>query len=119
MQKATALSRRWPAFPIRTSPVEPRRQLLLGLATETDFHSFTLNYTRQIDPNLSVTGLIGLVGVTSGFSLGLPKTLLPIYTVSANWAFTPKLGLNASASRSISPPTTVVANAQQSYDCQR
>jgi hypothetical protein len=86
-----------------------------GLATETDFHSFTLNYTRQIDPNLSVTGLIGLVGVTSGFSLGLPKTLLPIYTLSTNWALTPKLALTASASRTIAPPTTVIANAQQSY----
>ena len=63
-----------------------------------------------------MSGLIGLVGVTSGFSLGLPKTLLPIYTVSATWAFTPKLGLNASASRSISPPTTVIANAEQSYN---
>jgi hypothetical protein len=90
----------------------------LGLATETDFHSFTLNYTRQIDPNLSVSGLIGLVGVTSGFSLGLPKTLLPIYTLSATWAFTPKLSLNASASRTIAPPTTVIANAQQSYSAQ-
>jgi Putative beta-barrel porin 2 len=87
-----------------------------GLANEVDFHSFTLNYTRQINTNLSVTGQIGLVGVTSGFSLALPKTLLPIYTVSANWSFTPKLALTASASRSISPPTTVVANAQQSYD---
>jgi hypothetical protein len=90
----------------------------LGLANEVDFHSFTLNYTRQIDPNLSVSGLIGLVGVTSGFSLGLPKTLLPIYTLSATWAFTPKLSLNASASRTIAPPTTVVANAQQSYSAQ-
>jgi Putative beta-barrel porin 2 len=62
-----------------------------------------------------VTGLIGLVGVTSGFSLGLPKTLLPIYTVSTNWTVTPKLVLSGSASRSISPPTTVIANAQQSY----
>jgi hypothetical protein len=88
----------------------------LGLATETDFHSFTLDYTRQINPNLSVTGLIGLVGVTSGFSLGLPKTLLPIYTVSANWTLTPKLALNASASRTISPPTTVIANAEQAYN---
>ena len=87
----------------------------LGLATETDFHSFTLNYTRQINPNLSVSGLIGLVGVTSGFSLGLPKTLLPIYTISGTWTLTPKLSLNASASRSIAPPTTVIANAQQSY----
>ncbi|MGB7977084.1 MAG: hypothetical protein WCF81_22645 [Roseiarcus sp.] len=92
------------------------QQVALGLATETDFHSFTLNYTRQISPSLSVSGLIGLVGVTSGFSLGLPKTLLPIYTVSTTWALAPKLGLTASASRSISPPTTVVANAQQSYD---
>ena len=91
-------------------------QSLVGLSTETDFHSFTLNYTRQLDPNLSVSGLIGLVGVTSGFSLGLPKTLLPIYTVSARWTLTPKIGLNASASRSIAPPTTVIANAQQSYN---
>jgi Putative beta-barrel porin 2 len=88
---------------------------VLGLATQTDFHSFTLNYTRQINPNLSVSGLIGLVGVTSGFSLGLPKTLLPIYTISGTWTLTPKLSLNASASRSIAPPTTVIANAQQSY----
>jgi Putative beta-barrel porin 2 len=88
----------------------------LGLASETDFHSFTLNYTRQINPNLSVTGVIGLVGVTSGFSLGLPKTLLPIYTLSTNWTLTPKLALNASASRTIAPPTTVIANAEQSYN---
>ena len=91
------------------------RSGVLGLATETDFHSFTLNYTRQINPNLSVSGLIGLVGVTSGFSLGLPKTLLPIYTISTTWTLTPKLSLSASASRSIAPPTTVIANAQQSY----
>ena len=88
----------------------------LGLATQTDFHSFTLDYTRQINPNLSVTGVVGLVGVTSGFSLGLPKTLLPIYTLSANWTLTPKLALTASASRTISPPTTVIANAEQSYN---
>jgi hypothetical protein len=86
-----------------------------GLATETDFHSFTLEYTRDIDPNLSVNGTIGLVGVTSGFTLGLPKTLLPIYTLGARWSFTPKLTLNVSAARSISPPTTVVANAEESY----
>ena len=46
----------------------------LGLATEVNFHTFSLNYTRQINPNLSVTGLIGLVGVTSGFAMGLPKS---------------------------------------------
>jgi hypothetical protein len=94
------------------------QQAALGLATETDFHSFTLNYSRHINDNLSVSGLIGLVGVTSGFSLGLPKTLLPIYTISGTWAVTPRLSLNASASRSISPPTTVIANAEQSYSAQ-
>ncbi len=88
----------------------------LGLASETDFHSFTLAYTRQINPNLSVNGLIGLVGVTSGFSIALPKTMLPIYTLGARWALTPKISVNASASRSISPPTTVVANSETSYN---
>jgi Putative beta-barrel porin 2 len=87
-----------------------------GLSSDTDFHSFTLNYTRQINSNLSVTGVIGLVGVTSGFSLGLPKSLLPIYTVSTNWALTPKLALIASASKTIAPPTTLIANAEQSYN---
>ena len=86
-----------------------------GLATETDFHSFTLEYARDINPNLSVNGTIGLVGVTSGFTLALPKTLLPIYTLGAKWSLTPKLTLNVSAARSIAPPTTVIANAQQSY----
>jgi hypothetical protein len=88
----------------------------LGLATEVDFHRFTLSYTRQINPNLSVTGLIGLVGVTNAFTLGLPKTLLPVYTLSASWAFTPKLTLTASGSRTIAPPTTIIANAEISYD---
>jgi hypothetical protein len=87
-----------------------------GLATETDFHRFSLNYTRQINPNLSVSGLIGLVGVTNGFTLGLPKTLLPIYTLSMTWALTPKLSLTAAASRTVAPPTTVIANAETTYD---
>jgi len=90
-------------------------QNALGLATETDFHSFTLEYARQINPNLSVNGSIGLVGVTNGFTLALPKTLLPIYSASATWALSPKLSLNVNAARSVSPPTTVIANAQESY----
>jgi hypothetical protein len=98
-------------FPDRT-PV----QTLAGLATETDFHSFTLNYARQINPNLSVGGSIGLVGTTNGFTLGLPRTLLPIYTLTTTWSVAPKLVLNASASRTIAPPTTVIGNAEISYD---
>ena len=49
----------------------------LGLANTVVFHNFNLTYTRQINPNLSVTGQLGLVGVTNAFTLGLPKTLLP------------------------------------------
>jgi hypothetical protein len=86
-----------------------------GLASTVAFHSFTLNYSRQIDPDLTVAGQVGLVGVTSGFELSLPKTLLPIYSLSATWAITPKVGLTASASRTVAPPTTVIANAQTSY----
>jgi hypothetical protein len=87
-----------------------------GLLNSTDFHSFTLNYTRTINANLSVTGLIGVVGTTNGFTLGLPKSLLPIYTLSTTWAFSPKWSLNASAARTIAPPTTVIANAQTTYN---
>ena len=89
---------------------------VVGLSSEVDFHSFTLEYARQINPNLSVNGTIGLVGVTNGFTLGLPRTLLPTYALGATWALTPKLTLNVNAARSISPPTTVIANAEQSYN---
>ena len=87
----------------------------VGLSDVADFHSFTLAYTRQINPNLSLNGLVGLVGTTDAFALGLPRTLLPIYTIGMTWAFTPKLNLNASASKTIAAPTTVVANAQTTY----
>ncbi len=90
-------------------------QSALGLATQTDFHSFTLNYTRQIDTNFSVNALLGLVGTTSGFTLGLPKSLVPIFTLGTTWAFTPRWTVTASASRTVAPPTTVIANAENSY----
>jgi len=88
---------------------------VVGLANNVAFHSFTLNYSRQIDPNLTVVGQVGLVGVTSGFDLSLPKTLLPTYSLSAAWTVTPKVAVTASGSRTIAPPTTVVGNAQTSY----
>jgi len=90
----------------------------LGLANVTDFHTFSLAYTRQINPNLSVNGLIGLVGNTSAFTLGLPRTLLPIYALGMSWSFTPKLALSASASKTIAPPTTIIANAQTTESAQ-
>jgi hypothetical protein len=86
-----------------------------GLANNVATHSFTFNYARQINPNLSVNAQLGLVGVTNGFDVSLPKTLLPIYSFSASWSITPKLLLTANASRTVAPPTTVIANAETSY----
>jgi hypothetical protein len=88
----------------------------LGLANTVVYHNFNLTYARQIDDDISVTGQVGLVGVTNASTLGLPKTLLPTYSFAATWAITPKLGLTAGASRSVAPPTTVLANAQTSYN---
>ncbi len=86
-----------------------------GLLSTVVYHNFNLSYARQIDPNLSVTGQVGLVGVTSAFSVGLPKTLLPTYSLAGSWTITPKLRLTATASRTVAPPTTVIANAQLAY----
>lgn len=90
----------------------------LGLANVTDFHSFTLSYARQISSDFTVNASLGLVGATDAFTLGLPRTLLPIYTFGMTWSFTPKLSLNASASKTIAPPTTVIANAETTYVAQ-
>jgi hypothetical protein len=90
----------------------------IGLSNVTDFHTFTLAYTRQINPNLSVNALVGLVGTTNAFTLGLPRTLLPIYTIGMSWSFTPRLSLFASASKTVSPATTIIANAETDYTAQ-
>ncbi len=87
----------------------------IGLANTIVYHNFDLIYNRQINPNLTVTGKIGVVGVTNDFSLGLPKTLLPIYSLALAWTITPKVSLAANVSRTVSPPTTVIANAEVAY----
>jgi len=87
----------------------------LGLANTVVYHSFNLTYARQIDDDLSVTGAVGLVGVTNAFTLGLPKTLLPTYSLAGTWTITPKLTLSATGSRGVIPPTTVIANAETTY----
>jgi hypothetical protein len=89
---------------------------ILGLANTIVFHTFNLTYVRQINGNLSVTGQVGLVGVSNEFSLALPKTMLPIYSIAGSWQITPKLRLGASASRVVTPPTTVIANAEVAYN---
>jgi hypothetical protein len=88
---------------------------ILGLANEVVFHSFTLNYTRKINPNLSLGGEIGLVGASNDFSLNLPKTLLPIYALNGKWTITPKMELTGSLAKTISPPTTIIGNAETDY----
>jgi hypothetical protein len=87
----------------------------LGLANTVVYHNFNVSYTRVINPNLSVSGQLGLVGVTDDFTLGLPKTLLPTYSLAVTWTITPKMTLTASASRTVAPPTTVIANAEVAY----
>lgn len=93
----------------------PDAEILAGLSSTFVEHDISASYTRQIDPNLSFSGQIGLTGVTNDFSLAIPKTLLPHYSASLNWAITPKLSLTGSASRTIAPPTTVIANAETAY----
>ena len=63
-----------------------------------------------------MTGQLGLVGVTNAVTLGLPKTLLPTYSLAATWAITPKVSLSASATRTVAPPTTLIGNAEVAYN---
>ncbi len=86
-----------------------------GLSSTFVEHDVSLTYVRTIDPNLSVTGQIGLTGAGTEFTPALPRTLLPHYSATIAWAITPKLSLTASAAKTIAPPTTLVSNSQLSY----
>jgi hypothetical protein len=86
-----------------------------GLASTFVQHDVSLTYVRIIDPNLSVTGQIGLTGAGTEFTPALPRTLLPHYSATIAWAITPKLNLTASAAKTIAAPTTLVSNSQLSY----
>ncbi len=89
-----------------------------GLSSTFVEHDVSLTYVRTIDPNLTVTGQIGLTGAGTEFTPALPKTLLPHYSATITWAIAPKLNLTASAAKAISPPTTLVSNSQLSYTAQ-
>jgi hypothetical protein len=86
-----------------------------GLSSTFVEHDVSLTYVRTIDPNLTVTGQIGLTGAGTEFTLALPRTLLPHYSVTVGWTITPKLSLTATAAKTINPPTTFVSNAQLAY----
>jgi Putative beta-barrel porin 2 len=89
-----------------------------GLLSTFVEHDISLTYVRTIDPNLTLTGQFGLTGAGTEFTLALPKTLLPHYSAMIAWAITPKLSLTASAAKAISPPTTLISNAQLEYNTQ-
>ena len=77
-------------------PNHPPATNNLGLVNAITQDSVTLTYTRQIDPDLSVIGSIGAVGIANGsFSLALPSKIEPQYSVSVIWAVTPKVSLSA------------------------
>jgi hypothetical protein len=88
---------------------------LTGLASTFVEHDVSLTYVRTIDPNLTLTGQIGLTGAGSEFTLALPRTLLPHYSATVGWTITPKLSLTATAAKTINLPTTFVSNAQLAY----
>ena len=84
-----------------------------GLANSITEDQISVTYTKQFDPNLSVTASIGAVAVNnSSFSLALPSEILPQYSASVNWAATPKVSLTASVGRTVTPPQAVIGNAQ-------
>ena len=86
-----------------------------GLSSTFVEHDVGLTYIRTIDPNLTVSGQIGLTGAGTEFTLALPRTLLPHYSATIKCVITPKLNLTASAAKAIGAPTTLVSNSQLSY----
>ena len=83
-----------------------------GLVNDFTTDQIMATFTRTMGA-VSLNASFGVVGVeNSYFSLAAPHSLLPQYSVSLQWTVTPKLGWTVSASRSISPPTSVVSNLQ-------
>ena len=48
----------------------------------------------------------------SSFTLEPGSGWEPVYSLAAKWTATPKLGLTASVSKSVAPPTSLIANLQ-------
>jgi hypothetical protein len=86
-----------------------------GLTRNITTDDVKATYAKNIDPNLALIASIGVIGVRdAGFNLGLPSGWEPEYSLSVTWSITPKLGLTASLARSVSPPTSFIANLQVS-----
>lgn len=100
-------------FTDRQDTVDPTTFTGLGLVNQLTTDELMATYTRSFGPNLAVTAKFGLLGASDSYMyIGMPRTVLPEYVLSAQWAATPKLTLNASASRLASPPSAVLSNLQ-------
>lgn len=95
------------------------RQLLLNQINQNSLsNSLTTDqlmatYTKNFGPTIALNAQLGLLGFSNtNWDLGVPHTILPQYAFSAQWNVTPKLALNAAASRLASAPTAVISNLQ-------
>jgi hypothetical protein len=84
-----------------------------GLQNDIVENQINLTYTKNFSPNLALTASAGLVGVRNGsFSLEPARGFDPVYSAQVSWVATPKLTLSGTASRTVSPATSVLANLQ-------
>jgi hypothetical protein len=84
-----------------------------GLFNNITQDQINLTYTKNFSPRLALTASAGLVGVrNASFTLEPASGFEPVYSLSATWAATPKLSLNAAVSKVVSPPTSIIANLQ-------
>ncbi len=84
-----------------------------GLVNKLTTDQVMATYTKNLSPSLALNAQLGVIGVRDNYlSLEIPKTILPQYSFNVQWALTPKLGLNVAASRSATPPTSVISNLQ-------
>jgi len=84
-----------------------------GLLNKFTEDQVNLSYTRVINPNLSLIGSIGVVGITNGdFDFGWPSGWEPQYSISTTWSVTPRITLSASFAHVVTPPTSLIGNLQ-------
>lgn len=83
-----------------------------GLTNKFTTDQLVATLTRTMG-TVSLNASLGVTGIAdSYFSFGAPRTILPQYAVSLQWAVTPKLGLTVGASRTIASSTSVLSNLQ-------
>ena len=94
-------------------PVRPINLSSLGLLSNITEDQVNLTYTRNFSPNLALTASYGVVGFRNGsFTLEPASGFEPIYSAAVTWTATPKLGLTASASKTVALPTSIIANLE-------